>query len=81
MVSFSNLRLFYFVRLKKQKTFLAFQKIPGYNKENQFSILFLVLKDYSIVRKLGAIITNNTTPNNIFCWFIQAYIKDQENKE
>jgi hypothetical protein len=66
---------------KKQKTLLALQKVPGHSGEDQFSILLPVLEDYGIVRKLGAIIADNASPNNVLCRFIQAYIRDQEGKK
>ena len=58
---------------KKQRALLAFQKVPGYSGEDQLSILFLVLEDYSIVQKLGAIIADNAPTNNVLCRFIQDY--------
>jgi hypothetical protein len=47
--------------------------MPGYSREDQFSILLPVLEDYSIVQKLGAIIADNALPNNILCRFIESY--------
>jgi hypothetical protein len=55
--------------------------VSGYNKEDQFFILLLVLQDYGIVKKLKAIITNNAFLNNVLCRTIKAYYKDKLSKE
>jgi hypothetical protein len=39
-------------------------------------VLWLVLKDYSIVRKLGAIVGDNASTNNVLCRLIQKEFKD-----
>ena len=52
---------------KKQKALLALQKVPGHSGEDQLLILSLVLEDYGIVPKLGAIIANNAALNNVLC--------------
>ena len=62
---------------KKQKALLALQKVPGHSGENQFSILLLVLEDYGIVRKLGAIIADNASPNNVLCQFIESHWENE----
>jgi hypothetical protein len=46
----------------------------NYNKENQFSILFPILKDYSIVRKFGIIIADNIFLNNVLYRIIEIYL-------
>jgi hypothetical protein len=56
---------------------LALKKVPGHSGEDQFSVLLPVLKDYSIVRQLGAIITDNAPPNNVLCRRIESHW-DQE---
>jgi hypothetical protein len=58
---------------KKQKALLALKKVPGHSGEEQFSILLLVLEDYGIIRKLGAIVTDNAPSNNVLCRFIQGH--------
>ena len=63
---------------KKSKVLLAFKRVPGYSGIDQFSILFPLLADYSVVYKLGAIIANNISPNNIFCYTIEFYIKENK---
>jgi len=66
---------------KKQKALLALQKVPSHSREDQFSILLSILEDYNIVQKLGAIIADNASPNNILCCFIQAYLDNKYNLE
>jgi hypothetical protein len=66
---------------KKQKALLALQKVPGHSGEDQFSILLPVLQDYGITHKLGAIIADNATPNNVLCRTIEAHMRDKEGKE
>jgi hypothetical protein len=55
---------------KKQKVLLALKQVNSYTGEDQFVVLLLVLEDYSIVRKLGAIIADNTSTNNTLCQVI-----------
>jgi hypothetical protein len=65
---------------KKQKALLALQKVPGHSGEDQFSILLPVLQDYGITQKLGAIIADNASTNNVLCRTIEAHM-DKEGKE
>ena len=58
---------------KKQKVLLALKQVPGHNSDDQFSILLLILKEYSIVRKLRTIIADNASPNNVFCRLIENH--------
>jgi hypothetical protein len=58
---------------KKQKALLVLKQVAGYNSDNQFAILLLVLKDYGIVQKLEAIITDNASVNNVLCRLIKAH--------
>jgi hypothetical protein len=55
---------------KRQKALLALQQVPSHSGEAQFLVLLPVLKDYGIVRKLSAIISDNTSTNNVLCRFI-----------
>lgn len=66
---------------KKQKALLALQKVPGHSGEDQFSILLPVLQDYGIVKKLGAVIADNASSNNVLCRTIEAFYKSKLNKE
>ena len=62
---------------KKEKALLALKEVPGYSGENQFSILLPVLQDYSIIHKLGAIVADNASSNNVLCRTIETYIKEE----
>jgi hypothetical protein len=55
--------------------------MSGHSGENQFSIFFLILQNYGIVQKLGAIIANNVALNNILYRTIEAHYKDKEGKK
>jgi hypothetical protein len=59
--------------LKRQKALLALRPVPGHSGDNQFSILLPVLEDYSIVRKLGAVVADNASPNNVLCRDIEIH--------
>ncbi len=66
---------------KKEKTLLTLKKIPNYNKEDQFSILVPVFQDYDIKKKLGAIITNNASLNNVLYRIVKKHIKKTYDRE
>ena len=61
---------------KKQKALLALKKVPGHSSKAQIGVLWPVLKDYGIVRKLGAIVGDNAPTNNVLCRLIQKKFKD-----
>ena len=61
---------------KKEKALLALKKVPGHSGDNQFSILLPVLQDYGIELKLGAIIADNASPNNVLCCIIKKHMWD-----
>ena len=44
----------------------------------QFTTLLLVLQDYGIVRKLGAVVSDNSSTNNTLCQAIEAYLLKEE---
>jgi hypothetical protein len=48
---------------KKRKALLALKVIASHSVEDSFKVLVPVLKDYSIIWKLRAIITNNAPIN------------------
>ena len=52
---------------------LTLKQVAGHSGDDQFTILLLVLKDYSIVQKLRAIIADNAPLNNVLCRLIEAY--------
>jgi hypothetical protein len=66
---------------KKEKAFLALKKVLSHSGEDQFSILVLVLQDYSIEKKLRAIIANNAPPNNVLCCIVEKHMKKTYNRE
>ena len=45
---------------------LALKVVASYSVEDSFKVFVLVLEDYSIIRKLGAIIANNALANGAF---------------
>jgi hypothetical protein len=47
--------------------------VLGHSGDNQFSILLPVLEDYSIVQKLGAVVANNASLNNVLCREIEIH--------
>jgi hypothetical protein len=63
--------------LKRQRALLALKKVPGHSGGDQFSILLPVLQDYGIVRKLGAIIADNASPNGTLCNTIEEYWEEE----
>jgi hypothetical protein len=67
--------------LKRRKVLLALRTVAGHSGENQFNILLPVLQDYGIVRKLGAIVADNASPNNTLCDFIEDYMLEKEDRE
>ena len=60
--------------LKRQKALLALRTVAGHSGENQFDIVHPVLKDYSIIKKLGAIVADNASPNNTLCQTIEDFM-------
>ena len=56
-----------YVKEKHTKALLALRTVKGHSGEEQFAVLLPVLQDYGIVRKLRAIVTDNSTTNNTLC--------------
>jgi hypothetical protein len=52
---------------KHMKALLALRKVKGHSGELQFAVLLLVLYDYDIIQKLGAVVADNSTTNDTFC--------------
>ena len=52
--------------------------VANYSGDEQFTSLYPVLKDYSIVEKLGAIVGDNATTNNTLCRTIEARLSKEE---
>jgi hypothetical protein len=66
---------------KHWKALLALRTIANHSGKEQFAILLLVLKDYSIVQKLGAIIGDNASTNNTLCCTIEDHLLEEEDIE
>jgi hypothetical protein len=67
--------------LKRQKALLALRTVAGHSGQNQFNILLPVLQDYGVVRKLGAIIADNASPNNTLCEIIESHMFREEDRK
>jgi hypothetical protein len=63
---------------KYLKTLLRLCPTAGYSREDQFNVLLSILQEYSIVRKLRAIVSDNSSTNNTLCQAIKAYLKKEE---
>jgi hypothetical protein len=55
---------------KKRKALLALKVIASHSTKDSFKVFVPVLKDYSIIQKLGAIIANNVLTNKALCTLI-----------
>ena len=62
---------------QKRKALIALPQVFGHSGEEQLGKLLPVLEDYGIVRRLGAIITDNAPPNNVLCRLIQAHFSTE----
>jgi hypothetical protein len=60
------------------KAFLEFRSLTSHDGEKQFTILFPVLQDYGIVRKLRYIINDNYNINNKFYRTISIYLSGKK---
>ena len=67
-----------YTKVKYIKTFFVFSTVKSYSRKVQFNILFSVLQDYSIVQKLEAVVSDNSSTNNIFCQAIEVYFLKKE---
>jgi hypothetical protein len=66
---------------KHLKTLLRLRLVAGYSGEDQFDVLLSIIQDYDIVRKLGAIVGDNSSTNNTLCRATEAYLKGEEDLE
>ena len=55
--------------------------MPGHSGDDQFSILLPVLQDYNIEEKLGAIIADNASPNNVLCRTIEKHMWEKYKRD
>jgi len=52
---------------KHLKTLLGLRPVAGHSGDDQFDVLLPLLQDYDIVRKLGAIVGDNSGTNDTLC--------------
>jgi hypothetical protein len=64
---------------KHVKTFLAFYKMKNHNEKKQFAVLFSVLENYDIMKKLKTIIADNFNINDTFCQQIKNHLLEIKN--
>ena len=68
--------------LKKYfKALIALHTITNHSGDKQFSVLLPVLRDYSIVRKLRAIVSDNASTNNTLCVTVKKHLLEEEEIE
>ena len=58
---------------------LALREVESHSGEDQWKALLPVLQDYGIVRKLGAVVGDNSTTNDTLCRAISLYLEEEEN--
>jgi hypothetical protein len=63
---------------KHLKTLLALRPVAGHSGEDQFDVLLPILQEYGIVRKLGAVVSDNSGTNDTLCRAIEAYLRREE---
>ena len=61
------------------KTLLTLYIVKNHSKEEQFVVLLSVLQDYNIIKKLRAVVTNNSNTNDTLCQEIEDYLLSTEN--
>ena len=65
---------------KYLKTLLGLHPVTGHSGEDQFDVLLPILEEYGIVRKLKAVISDNSDINDTLYRAIKAYLrKEKEN--
>ena len=63
---------------KLVKALLALCTVKCHSGEKQFTILLPILQDYNIVRKLGAVVGDNSGTNDTLCREIETYLFTEE---
>ena len=66
---------------KHIKALLALPPVKGHSGQMQFTALLPVLQDYGIVRKLGALVADNSGTNDTLCREIEAHLLEEEHLE
>ena len=57
---------------------LALPQVIGHSGEHQWEVVLPVLWDYGIVRKIGAVTSDNSGTNDMLCHAISAYLSENE---
>ena len=60
------------------KSLLALRPVASHSGEAQFETLLNVLQDYGIIRKIGAIVCDNATSNDVLCRILSTYLEEEE---
>jgi hypothetical protein len=60
------------------KILFKFRLIADHNGEDQFDVFFPIFQEYGIVRKLKAVISDNSGINDIFYRIIKTYFRREE---
>jgi hypothetical protein len=66
---------------KLSKALLALRTVENHSGEQQFSTLLPVLQDYGIIQKLGSIVSDNASTNDVLCRTTSIYLSEQEDIE
>ncbi len=60
------------------KILLGLRPVTGHSGEDQFDVFLSILEEYGIVRKLGAVVSDNFGTNDTLCRVIKAYLRREE---
>ena len=60
---------------------LALRTTPSHSGEDQFQTLLPILQDYGIIQRLGAIVADNASTNDVLCRTIQKYLQEEYHME
>jgi len=63
------------------KALLGLPVVENYSEEEQFTTLLPVLREYVIVRNVGAIVADNSTTNDTLCRAVSRYLGEEEGVE
>jgi hypothetical protein len=63
------------------KALLGLRVVAGHSGENQFAVLLPILTDYGVTRQLGAIVSDNASPNDTLCQEIESHLFKEESLE
>jgi hypothetical protein len=63
------------------KALIALCMITNHSGNEQFFVLLPILQDYSIVQKLGAIVSDNASTNNTLCAVVEEHLLEEEEIE